>query len=166
MWNVLIFNMISVCQKKESNFFHKWNWLQKTMTKQTGIYCESMGTEISTAGKKFVTLSFSFASDPPEPFSFSPSPTGLGVVRQHESRKRSQTLRPCQTPVCQATSTPAEMIATCSWPAMGRCSAGLRNSGHTGTQDLWVIASKTETKWAKAATSLHWCDLWCLLPGS
>ena len=45
-----------------------------------------------------------------------------------------------------------------------RCSAGLRNSGHPGTQGLWVTASKTETKWAKAATSWHWCNLWCLLP--
>lgn len=30
-------------------------------------------------------------------FSFSPTPTGLGIVRQRESRKHSQTLRSCQT---------------------------------------------------------------------
>lgn len=68
-----------------------------------------MGTEISTPVKKFVTISSTFAPDPSEPFSFSPSPTGLGVFRQHESRKHSQTLRSCQTPVCRATSTPVEM---------------------------------------------------------
>lgn len=159
MWNVFIFNMISVCQKKESNFFHKWNWLQKTMTKQTGIWCESMGTEISTPVKKFVIISFSFASDPSELFSVSPTPTGLGVVRKRESRKHSQTLRSCQTPVYQDTSIPIETTATYSWSAIGRCCAGFRNSQHTGTQDLWMTPSKTETKWAKVATSWYWCNL-------
>lgn len=73
-----------------------------------------MGTEISTPVKKFVIISFSFASDPSELFSVSPTPTGLGVVRKRESRKHSQTLRSCQTPVYQDTSIPIETTATYS----------------------------------------------------